>query len=135
MNRVALLSALAAGTLVLSFSFSATASPMDSTDGASTIKSRGQSQALTPGIGAKPSGGVTANEFPGCGVRVDLPHSSSYTHYQMHTNANSTCYVVPVISSSLKDMYRERWALALLAPVGRTVTGPTGRATTTEMQW
>jgi len=53
----------------------------------------------------------------------------------MHTNANSTCYVVPVISSSLKDMYRERWGLALLAPVGRTVTGPTGRATTTGLQW
>lgn len=127
MKRSALLSALTAGILLLSASPAALASPKDPKDEARDIKDRGQSQYLAPDT----SGGLSAASYPsGCGVRVDLPHPSYYTHYQIHTNVNSTCYEVPVISSSLRgNKYRMRWygwqGLTLLEPKSRTVSGTT----------
>lgn len=95
-------------------------------DQARAVQDRGQST-----YPASVRAGGTADAFPsGCGVRVDLPHPSYYTHYQIHTNVNSTCYVVPVISSSLRaNTYRSRWygwqGQTLLAPTSRYVTGRT----------
>ncbi|MBW3084428.1 hypothetical protein KEM60_00615 [Austwickia sp. TVS 96-490-7B] len=70
----------------------------------------------------------TENYPSGCGVRVDRPHPSYYTNNQIHTNVNSTCHTVPVISSTLRgNMYRSRWwgweKQNLNEPSSRQVTG------------
>lgn len=127
-KKTRIATALVSTALLLSVSTTAWADPVQPGDQAQNVKDRGQSQYLTPN---KPSGSVTPNAFPaGCGVRVDQPHASYYTHYQIHTNVNSTCYAVPVIASSLNgNMYRSRWYgwqdQALLAPASRFVTGST----------
>lgn len=127
MKAARIAAALVSAGLILGTSSTAWADSGQPKDEAKNVKDRGQSQFLAP----VKDGGVTPNAYPSaCGVRVDSPHASYYTHYQIHTNVNSTCYSVPVISSSLRgNMYRARWygwqGLSLLAPTSRYVTGST----------
>jgi hypothetical protein len=45
-----------------------------------------------------------------CGVRVDYPHPSDTTPHQIHTRAESFCFLVPIESNRLSAVsYRSRW--------------------------
>src|SRR4051812_44501192 len=56
-------------------------------------------------------GGVSPAHAAGsCGVRVDFPHASYTTAHQIHTRAESYCWVFPVQSNQLSAVtYRSRW--------------------------
>jgi hypothetical protein len=56
------------------------------------------------------AGATSAQAAGNCGVRVDLPHASYTTAHQIHTRAESFCWVLPVQSNQISAVtYRSRW--------------------------
>jgi len=62
-------------------------------------------------IGSARSGVASATAASGsCGVRTDMPHASNTTPWQIHTRAESYCFVLLPSSNSLTaTTYRSRW--------------------------
>jgi hypothetical protein len=70
---------------------------------ASTVASRSEAHYAVQGQ-------VQAAATGKCGVRVDYPHPSDTTPHQIHTRAESFCFLVPIESNRLSAVsYRSRW--------------------------
>ena len=69
--------------------------------------------ALYPVRGGDSAGGLApmaASATGPCGVRTDMPHASNTTVNQIHTRAESYCYIVqPTFNNVSATTYRSRW--------------------------